>query len=183
MVKTNLECPNCRTLNCSEIDKEKPDNIFWCQNCGVPFKPKLTEIRNADTKTALACLPLGNSLVLTPLGMITDARQEEAFYIGPDNRNERYSREEYKANFKLDPKIYLAWMHKGRPYNVVGFECRDLACNDDPLKLKQELIEGRITKSDYLYKLKILWKNGKLSQKDYDNEEMRILTGIEDLNA
>ena len=182
MVQINLKCYNCKTFNCQEVNEQSPDTIMWCKNCGFAQNPdpeKLAKLNDPNPGNWLPCIPLKGVIARIPLGETPDG------YDDPVNGGSRfYTREEYKNTFFIDPEIYLDFARKrGRPNNVTGFECvkqvspssQPTPVGDDPKKLKQDQLAGRINRVDYLEKLMSLLKSRKVTQEYYDVEKKRIL--------
>jgi hypothetical protein len=179
MVQKNLECFHCKTLNCGDVSMENPNAIFYCVNCGFAFNPdpeKLKKLNDPNPGNWLPCIPLKGVVAREPLGETPDG------YMDPVNGGAKpHSREEYKKMFFIDPEVYLDWNRKrGGPLKVPGFECKEpapqpISVGDDPAKLKQDQLAGRIDRMDYLEKLMKLLKSGKVTQAYYDNEKKRIL--------
>ena len=182
MVQRNLKCYNCKTFNCQEVDEQRPDLVMWCKNCGFAQNPdpeKLKKLNDPNPGNWLPCIPLKGVVARIPLGETPDG------YDDPVNGGSRfYTREEYMKTFFIDPEIYLDFARKrGRPTNVTGFECagqavpstKIVSAGDDPKKLKQDQLAGRINRVEYLEKLMGLLKGGKVTQELYDAEKKRIL--------
>lgn len=183
MVQKNMKCFHCGTLNCAEVSKQNPDAIIWCNNCGIAQNPnpdKLKELDNPNPGNWLPCIPLKGVVAREPLGVTPDG------YTSPTEGGAKfYSREEYMHKFFWDPEPYLKFK-KNTPQNVPGFECKEPvgptpqppSTGDDPAKLKQDQLAGRIKPVDYLAKLMSLLKSGKVTQAYYDAEKKRILEGM-----
>jgi len=158
MVKENLKCFHCKTLNCRDVSKQNPNVIIYCSNCGFAQNPdpaQLAKLDDPHPENWLECLPLKGVVAREPLGETPDG------YTDPVN-GDAHSLEEYKSTFFIDPEIYLDYVKRKNPSNVPGFECKEPvvpvqkppSTDDDPVKLKQDQLAGRIDQVVYLEKLK-----------------------------
>jgi len=189
MVLKNLQCFHCKTLNCADVSEQNPEIVIYCQNCGFAFNPdpeKLKRLNDPNPGNFLPCIPLKGVVAREPLGEITDG------YTDPVNGGSQpHSRQEYMDMFFIDPAIYLDWLKvRNSPRNVPGFKCKETTTPtpqpapkpcpnaDDPMKLKQEQMAGKITRKVYLEKLMCLRKSDKVTQAYFDQEKKRILAEI-----
>jgi hypothetical protein len=185
MVLKNLQCFHCKTLNCADVSEQKPEIVIFCKNCGFAFNPDpemLKRLNDPNPGNFLPCIPLKGVAAREPLGETVDG------YIDPVmGGSQPHSRQEYMDMFFIDPAIYLDWLKvRKSPRNVSGFECKENTqpkaqpCSsvNDPAKLKQEQLAGKITRKIYLENLKCLLESGKVTQAYYDQEKKRIISEI-----
>lgn len=189
MVLKNLRCFHCETDNCEDIRESDSGTVFFCKNCGFAFNPdpeKLKKLNDPNPGNFLPCIPLKGVVAREPLGKTPDGYTDPVM-----GGAQPHTLEEYKEMFFIDPEIYLEWSRvRKSPHKVPGFGCKESAhpspqpapqpspSGDDPAKLKQDQMAGRISRKIYLEKLMALLKGGKVAQAYYDLEKKRILAEI-----
>jgi len=185
MVLKNLQCFHCKTFNCGDVSEQNPEIVFFCKNCGFAFNPdpeKLKKLNDPNPGNFLPCIPLKGVVAREPLGETPDGYTDPVM-----GGAQPHSRQEYMDMFFIDPAIYLDWVRvRKSPRNVPGFECKVQApsapqpcqTEDDPAKLKQEQMAGKITRKVYLEKLMQLLKSNKVTQAYFDQEKKRIIAEI-----
>lgn len=122
MVRKNLKCYNCRTLNCQEVSKQNLDVVMVCKNCGFAQNPdpeRLAKLDDPNPEDWIYCIPLKGLVVRVPVGKMPDGYA--------DANGNLYTREEYMKRYLIDPEIYWDFRKRGSPYNVTGFECVESA--------------------------------------------------------
>jgi hypothetical protein len=103
---TNSECGKINTIDASQVEMAGKKKIMLvCGNCGYA---SISEKSAGKAPSWLDCIPFAGLENRLPIRKRGDNNYE-------DYRGRSWGRDEYTYEYKVDPEIYLNWLHRGKP--------------------------------------------------------------------